>query len=81
MKHEDEDYGYEQERQRKLDAKVVIGSDLKDCDKIQKSVHVDPRPDLPFADDVPYDKVDEYIGYGLAILAVLILIITGMLAL
>ena len=47
----DEDYAYEQYRQRKLDEELIIGSDLKTCDKIQRYAHHDPAPALPFEED------------------------------
>lgn len=77
MKYEDEDMGYEMQRQEKLDAKCIIGSDLKDCDKIQKSVHRDPAPQLPFQEDeFKWDVVDVRIGWALVVVASLIMGIT-----
>ena len=60
----DEDYAYEQYRQRKLDEELVIGSALKDCDKIQKFAHTDPAPHLPFEED------KEFVHAGIALVCV-----------
>ena len=65
MKYEDEDYGYEQYRQKLIDSDqwhkpTIIGSGLKDADKIQRFVHHDPRPDLNFDEDL--EKPDYLMG-------------------
>lgn len=83
MKYEDEDMGYEMQRQARIDAQaeadlkhlgVVIGRDLKDCDKVQKFAHRDPAPELPFQEDLE-TLPSWWVGVlsivaGLAILAV-----------
>jgi hypothetical protein len=90
MKYEDEDYGYDQERQRRIDAmtdeefrhlgivkKARFGGALKKADWIQRSVHHDPRPDLPFREDMIC--IDEWIAYGLIAVAVGLIIMFGVL--
>lgn len=55
--------------------KVKIGSALKDCDKIQKSVHRDPNPGIPFADtQCPLPTTGETI-VAVAVAVVFILLI------
>ena len=61
----DEDYDYEQWRQAKIDAlteaewlkrkheATVIGSALKDSEKVQKYRTTDPWPNVPFSDTDP----------------------------
>lgn len=59
MIEKDEDYEYGKWRQRRLDEidqELVIGSGLKDCDKVQRFANHDPAPHLPFSEEMPkYD--------------------------
>lgn len=94
MKYKDEDYGYELERQRRIDAqteadlsylgvgqKPVIGSDLKDCDKVQRSVHKDPAPHLPFEEDqFQWSQTDKYLAIGMVAVVIGLLIMLGSLS-
>ena len=77
MKYEDEDYGYEQYRQKLIDSDqwhkpTIIGSGLKDADKIQRFVHHDPRPDLNFDEDL--EKPDYLMGLYLTLISLATLV-------
>jgi hypothetical protein len=55
MEMKDEDYAYENDRQWRLDnnrlapkPRLVIGSALPQGERTQKSVRVDPHPEVPF---------------------------------
>ena len=58
MKNPDEDFGYEQQRQRRIDEmppdewRARIGSGLRTCDKVQRFAHHDPAPQIPFQEDL-----------------------------
>lgn len=53
MKIMDEDYGYERERQRRVDeGKVQFGKALIHADRIPKYERHDPAPHLPFQEDI-----------------------------
>ncbi len=77
MKHEDEDYEYEQYHQKLIDSDqwhkpTIIGSGLKDADKIQRFAHHDHRPDLNFDHEI--EKPDYLMGLYLTLIALATLV-------
>ena len=59
MKNPDEDYAYGQWKQKQIDRRTVIGSALKDADKVVKFHRTDPNPAVPFVDvEDPFHEAD-----------------------
>jgi hypothetical protein len=75
----DEDTAYGEWRQQKLDEKFLseprFGGALKKADWIQRSLHHDPHPDVPFADELLC--IDKRVLWGCVIVAAGALILLG----
>ena len=56
--------------------KPIIGSALKDCDKVQRSVHKDPRPDLQF-DEPTFSSRDILWAFITLVCLITLVVITG----
>ncbi len=56
--------------------KPIIGSALKDCDKIQRSVRKDPHPEIIFQEDSLFSDRD-ILWAVITIVCLIIVVLTG----
>ena len=83
----DEDYAYEQARQRRIDEEFQVkkspnfGKSLMHADWVQRYAHHDPAPQLPFEEDLQQLPCWQEATIWLAVASILAILLYGFLML